>query len=170
MEAIDQLLAAEGVRNCKATYWYAMDTKNYALLETVFAADAIFDAREERDFALGTKSGPLPPIEQSLRDGDMAIAKGPAACADMVRGSTEHWITVHHGAAPIITVTSADTAEAIWPLFDYIDDGKNALMAYGHYHEKYRRTDGQWQITFSRITRLRGDGKHPWAAMVTQSV
>ena len=167
MDTIDQLLAAEGVRNCKATYWYALDTKNWELLGTVFAQDAIYDLREERDSALGRKGVQLPPIEQSVREGDTAVVRGREACVAVNKQAVEFWVTVHHGAAPIITVTSPDTAEAIWPLFDYIDDGKNSLMGYGHYHEKYRRAGaGNWEIVSSRITRLRSDGTHPWAAII----
>jgi hypothetical protein len=31
------------------------------------------------------------------------------------------------------------------------------LRGYGHYHETYEKTDGQWRITSSKLTRLRED-------------
>jgi hypothetical protein len=35
----------------------------------------------------------------------------------------------------------------VWP------DGRK-LVGFGHYHERYRREDGRWQIAESRLTRL----------------
>ena len=69
---------------------------------------------------------------------------------------------MHHGHAPIIEIESEDEGSAIWPLFDYIDNGRRVLHAYSLYHERYRRQpDGRWLISRMRLTRLRGDGEHP---------
>jgi hypothetical protein len=35
------------------------------------------------------------------------------------------------------------------------------LNAYGHYHETYEKTDGQWRIKSSKLTRLRQDVFNP---------
>lgn len=166
MDPIDRLLAAEAVRNVKATYWYAMDMKDWEKLAGVFTPDAIFDMRGERAFSLGEDIADLPPVEEAIAQGDTAVTVGAANIAAFIRGVVEKWITVHHGHAAIIDVVAADRATAIWPLFDYIDDGKNALKGYGHYHEEYRReADGQWRISKVLLTRLRSDGTHPWSVM-----
>ena len=31
------------------------------------------------------------------------------------------------------------------------------LRGYGHYHEDYRKVDGEWRISRSKLTRLRMD-------------
>ena len=162
MDAIDRLVAAEAIRNIKATYWYAMDMKDWERLATVFSDDAIFDMREEFAFGAGQVLDPLPPIEQSIAEGDPAVTVGAKNIAAFIRNVVESWTTVHHGHAPIIDIDSADEGRAIWPLFDYIDDGQRALKGYGHYHEQYRRqTDGRWLISRVRLTRIRADGEYP---------
>lgn len=162
MNPVDKLLAIHAVRNAKATYWYAMDMKDWAMLASVFAEDAIFDMREEFAFGLGQTLNHLPPIEESIAAKDPAVTVGAQNIANFIRNVVEHWKTVHHGHAPIIDVVSENHATAIWPLFDYIDDGKNALKGYGHYHEEYRPgSDGRWLISQVRLTRIRADGQHP---------
>lgn len=162
MDAVEKLLAAEAIRNAKATYWYAMDMKDWDRLATVFTDDAIFDMREEFAFGAGEKLDPLPPIEESIAAGDPAVTVGARNIAAFIRNVVERWLTVHHGHAPIIDVESADRATAIWPLFDYIDDGQRALKGYGHYHEEYRPAgDGRWLISRVRLTRIRADGDYP---------
>jgi hypothetical protein len=60
--------------------------------------------------------------------------------------------------APEIELTSATTARGIWALEDVVRlaPGLN-LRGYGHYQETYEKTDGQWRITSSTLTRLRED-------------
>jgi hypothetical protein len=160
----EAMSATDAIRNTKGTYWYAMDTKNWDLLASVFTDDCIFDMRGERVHSLGESLSSLPPVEQSIKEGDPAVTVGARAIADFIRSVVEHWVTVHHGAAPIIEITGADTAKAIWPLFDFIDDGKHAMRGYGHYHDKYRRVGDRWLISSCRLTRIRTDGTHPWSA------
>ena len=66
--------------------------------------------------------------------------------------------TVHQVHAPEIELTSASTATGIWALNDVVRlaPGLN-LQGYGHYHETYEKTDGQWRIKTSTLTRLRED-------------
>ena len=162
MNDVEKLLAAEGIRNIKATYWYAMDTKQWDLLKTVFSKNCIVDFRGERDLKPGESYAKLPPAEKALAEGDYPVQKGPENIVKYIKEVVEHWITVHHGAAPIITITGPDTGKAIWPLFDYIDNRKTSLMGYGHYHETYRKeADGVWRIETLQLTRLRMDGTHP---------
>ncbi len=55
--------------------------------------------------------------------------------------------TVHQVHAPEIELTSPTTATGIWALNDVVRlaPGVN-LAGYGHYHETYEKTDGQWRI------------------------
>ena len=55
-------------------------------------------------------------------------------------------------------VIEPNRARGIWALEDVVRlaPGVN-LRGYGHYHETYEKTDGQWRITSSTLTRLRED-------------
>lgn len=163
MQPVDRLLAIEGVRLTKATYWYSMDMKDWATMATLFTDDAIFDSRIDADLASGRPPRDLPSLDQSIVEGDPGVMTGGGkAIAHWIGTMLSDWTTVHHGHAPIIEIDSEDEARAIWPLFDYIDDGTRALQGYGHYHERYRRQpDGRWLISYLRLTRLRGDGDYP---------
>lgn len=162
MDAISKLVAAEAIRNTKGSYWYYLDTKDWDRMATVFTEDAIFDMREEGAFGVGESLAELKPVEQAIAEGDPAVTVGNRNFVDMLAVALKDWKTVHHGHAPIIEIENEDEARAIWPLFDYIDDGTRALQGYGHYHEKYRRQpDGRWLISYLRLTRLRGDGEYP---------
>ena len=36
------------------------------------------------------------------------------------------------------------------------------MQGFGHYHEDYRKEDGQWRIARLKLTRLRVDNTGPW--------
>ena len=164
MNELDRLIAIEGIRNIKASYWYFMDTKQWDKLGMVFTRDAVVDFRGERDLKPGEAYDRLTPVEQAVAEGDVAVARGRDNIVAFIRGVVEFWTTVHHGAAPIIDIIDQTNGKAIWPLFDYIDDGNHALKGYGHYHETYRpEEDGIWRIDTLQLTRLRSDGEHPAA-------
>jgi hypothetical protein len=120
--------------------------------------------RGERAHSTRESLTDLQPVEQAIRDGDPAVTVGAKSIAAFIRSVAEKWVTVHHGAAPIIEITGTDTAKAIWPLFDFIDDGVNALRGYGHYHENYRKIGERWLTSTVLLTRVRTDGVHPWSA------
>jgi hypothetical protein len=168
IDPLDRLVAIEAIKNVKARYWFHMDMKDWDGLRSVFTDDAIFDMRAERAFSLGESAADLPPVEDSIAAGDEAVTVGAEAIATFIRTVVESWKTVHHGHAPIIEVTEPDFGTAIWPLFDYIDDGRNALKGYGHYHEEYRRIDGRWLISRVLLTRIRADGDYPSAERLQQ--
>jgi hypothetical protein len=161
MNDIEQLLATESVKKVKAQYWYAMDKKDWGLLASVFSRDAIVDFRGERDLASGESIDRLPPVAAALAAGDEGAHQGRDRIVKWYIEVLQHWVTVHHGHAPIIDITGPETAKAIWPLFDYIDNGTKAMMGYGHYYEDYVKENGQWRISYLALTRLRKDGEHP---------
>ncbi len=162
MDAIERLLAVEAIRKTKGTYWYALDMKDWDRFASVFTEDALVDMREEVAFGAGQTLTGMVPAEEALAAGDPAVSRGSKAFAAMISVALRSWKTVHHGHEPIIDIDSPDEGRAIWPLFDYIDDGTRALMGYGHYHETYRRQpNGAWLISSMRLTRLRADGDYP---------
>lgn len=137
--AAEQLLAIEEIKQLKARYFRLMDTKRWDEWGSVFTIGGRMEV-PEADLVL---------------EGRQAIVDGvKAALADQVRH-------VHHGHMPEITLTGADTAEGIWAMFDFVEwpskGDRAGLVGYGHYHERYERTDEGWQIAWVRLERLRVD-------------
>jgi len=158
MTDVDRLLAIEGIRKAKATYWYAMDTKNWDLMRSAFTANALADYRGGRDFTLQPD---IAAAERALAQGHPAVIRGRDDIVSWNSRAVARWITIHHGHAPIIEITGPETGTAIWPIFDYTDDGQNALKSYGHYHDTYRVEDGEWRIDTLCYIRKRVDGNLP---------
>ena len=161
LEIHEYLLATERIRTLKASYWYAMDTKQFEKLAALFTDDAVADFRTGRDLKPGEDYATLPPIDQALRSGDPMVVQGNTAIAAFIASGVKDWITVHLGAAPIIEILSSDAAKGIWPIFDILDNGRQQLRAYGHYHDTYRHVGDGWRISSFYLTRLRVDGEHP---------
>ena len=162
MKSLDELLAAEAIRNLKAIYCYALDTKDWPRIAALYTDDAVFDARGERSVSDGKAIQDLPSLQEAVATGDPLVPVGGQAIAAMIEAACKNWITVHHAHTPIIEITSPVTAEAIWPMSDYIDDGEHSLKGYGHYHERYRKVDDRWLVCYATLTRIWVDGSHPW--------
>ena len=120
------------IANVKARYCRLLDTKDWAGFAQLYTADIVLDT---------TASGG-PRIE------------GREAALAMIRAALEGAVTMHHVHSPEIAI-DGDEARAIWAMQDRLTwpDGR-ALDGAGHYHERYERRDGAWQIAESRLTRL----------------
>lgn len=140
LEPTDELLAIEAIKRCKARYFRLLDSKRWDEWGTVFTDDVRME---------------VPEADVEI-DGRQAVVGGVSGALD---GAT----TAHHGHMPEITITGPDTATGIWAMFDYVewppaDDGsRTAMHGYGHYHEDYRREDGEWRIARLRLERIRVD-------------
>lgn len=120
------------IANVKARYCRLLDTKDWAGFAQLYTADIVLDT---------TASGG-PRIE------------GREAALAMIQAALAGAVTVHHVHSPEITI-DGDEARAIWAMQDRLTwpDGR-VLDGAGHYHERYERRDGAWQIAESRLTRL----------------
>ena len=151
---VEKLLAIEKIKNLKARYFRAMDTKDWDAFATVFAPDAVFDFREAVIDPVDTEDtgqGPDPVV-------------GADAIVDAIRKALSTVNSVHHGHMPEIEITSETTAIATWPMEDVIrrldtelrpPSAKSGFKGYGYYHETYVRIDDSWRIKTSKLTRLR---------------
>lgn len=122
----------EHIRMLKAKYWRCLDRKLWDELEEVFDDDFVGD-------------GP---------DGHH---EGKTAMIQFLKGiiGSEDVRTAHGGHNPEIVITSESTARAIWPLTDYVSFGpKRKFIGYGHYEDEYVKTDGQWKMKSSRLSRI----------------
>ncbi|MBW8825632.1 MAG: nuclear transport factor 2 family protein [Acidobacteria bacterium] len=121
----------EAIRVLKARYFRFVDTKQWDEWRALFTDDVAVDLGETGTFD----------------DADTFVA--------FVRQALEAATTVHHGHMPEIELTGADEATGVWAMADIVlRPGAPRVMGYGHYHETYRRVDGQWRIASMRLTRL----------------
>ncbi len=142
MDAAEQLLAIEEIKQLKARYFRSMDTKDWEGFAGVFAPNAVLDVTGE--------SG-----------ADEGIVRGNELIAEYVRGHVDPVTTVHHGHMPEIEITSSTEATGIWSMEDMLRWPEGSPIAsmhgYGHYHETYEKIDGRWRIASCKLTRLRVD-------------
>lgn len=144
MNDLDRTVATQAIMALKARYFRSMDTKDWPALRAVFTDDLVADFRD---------ATPVHQPEMLIHGADPYLA--------MLTPMLDPVVTVHHGHMPEITIESADAARGIWAMEDWLWPGAGSdlpfawLRGWGHYHERYRRTDGVWQIAEIRLTRLR---------------
>ena len=137
-QAVRRLVAIEAIKNLKARYFRCVDSRQWEEFATLFTDDVQIDFAESTS---GSKT----------RDEFVA-----AAARHFATG-----ISIHHGHLPEIDVLDDDHATAIWPMFDLVetapDSGYESHTGYGHYTEEYRRVDGRWLISKTRLSRVKRD-------------
>lgn len=140
MDPADDL---EDIRQLKARYFRALDTKDWDGLLAVFVPEVIVDMTGEGG----------------------ARTEGASQFVSTVRSSIEDAVTVHHGHTPELTITAPTTARGIWAMEDKIwwPDGSpiRHLHGYGHYHETYVKTGAGWRIASLSLTRLHREVQMP---------
>ena len=130
----------EAIRRLKARYFRLMDTKDWDGMREVFTDDVVIDTAEAGG----------------------QVARGADDFMAFLREALGDAVTVHQGHMPEIDLTSQTTATGIWALNDIIiwSSGMR-LDGYGHYHETYEKSDGEWRIKSSKLTRLHTDFTMP---------
>ncbi len=126
----------EAIKQLKARYFRTMDTKHWAAMRQVFTDDVVVDTS----------------------DSGGSVVTGADVFMAYLQPMLSEVTTVHHGHTPEIEVTSPTTAVGIWAMQDLLrwPDG-STLNGYGHYHETYEKSGGEWRIKTSKLTRLRMD-------------
>ena len=123
----EKLLALEEIQLLKARRDRAADTKDWALYESLHAADHV---SENGDYGRWTSAGEM-------------IAN--------VAKSMEHLTTMHHSHTPEIEFESATTARGIWAMegmsFWKQNGQDHWFQAFGHYFESYERREDRWLFT-----------------------
>lgn len=145
MNALDRLVAIEGVRRAKAEYFRCIDEQDWDGLLAIFTPDAETDMRDA-----------VEPHNPDLLDHDpTAFARNNAYVLSGVK-------TAHFGYMPRIDIIDEDHAEAVWSMEDWlwISPGNPVLPpgimhGWGHYHDRYTRVDGRWLISATRLTRIK---------------
>lgn len=129
-QRLARLEAIEAIRQLKATYFHACDTKQPDLVRECFAPGNI----ELRYGRIG---------DFDNREAMLAVFT-ELACQ-------EHIVEMHHGQNPRIEITGPDSAVGTWGLYYYlIDTRRNTVTQLGgFYDDAYEKRDGRWQIVRS---------------------
>jgi hypothetical protein len=133
VSAVEELMDIQLISRLKARYVRLVDEKHWSELEGLFASGFIFEG--------------------------VMSATGGEGFVEQLRQRLADASTTHALHVPEIEMRSPDTAAAIWPFSDVIDQRRSGEGLYrrgtGHYHETYRKENGQWLISTMRITRVR---------------
>ncbi|WP_233365634.1 MULTISPECIES: nuclear transport factor 2 family protein [Rhodococcus] len=146
----EQLLAIEEIKQVFAARLRVMDTKRWDLYPTFHTDDVVSETFGRRIHSEELESeAPAPVVgRDALRNAIERVLGGPTVIT-----------TAHHGHTPEITLTSDTTATGIWAMEDELwwtnGETEEHLHGYGHYHEKYRKVNGAWLISYRSLTRLR---------------
>ncbi len=151
MTPLARLIAIEDIRQLKARYFRAVDTRDYAMMGQTFCRDALFDFSECMTVHPlgGEPVGPAGPVIEG-RDAIMA----------WIEASMRDFTSCHHGHCHEVTIDSESEAHGVIAMTDEIRDAgrtRRLLSASGHYWERYRFEDGAWRIAQIRLTRLFSD-------------
>lgn len=139
----------EAIRQLKARYFRALDTKDWDAFRGIFTEDA----------TIGPLDNGFTPELFALRSGEARqplASSGLDAFVERVATNIGPLITTHHGHQPEIQIMGDHTASGIWAMEDVLvwpADGYR-LRGTGHYWETYRQVDGAWKIASMKLTRL----------------
>jgi hypothetical protein len=144
VDPVDYLMSVDAIRQLKARYCRYIDTKQWHRLAALFTPDCRFEGL-----------GSAPP------------GADVAAFVAGVSSRLAPTISAHHVHQHEVAMTGPDSARVIWAMEDFVEftdgstvketPGSRGFRGYGHYEEEYRRDDGEWRISFLRLTRLRVD-------------
>ena len=143
MDTLQLLVELEALKRLKATYFYHIDHKNWDEWLALFTPDASL-AWDGTVSTLG-------------REGKLAGRHvGHAAIREFVIEKTLNpTVTVHQGHTPILDIISETEARGIWAMEDIVDTKGGLLHGFGHYHETYRKVNGEWKISSLHLKRIR---------------
>lgn len=136
-QELKALFDREEIRNLRTLYAHYLDSNNIAALDQVFSSDAVIEV------TVGKMEG-LAAIRAGLNDAFTQFDRDRKGSYPFLHAITNHWIKL----------TGADTALGRCYLIDFETASKadpNPLLLLGLYADEYRRIDGQWRITGTRL-------------------
>lgn len=134
---IKALLDREAIRDLRVLYAHHLDSNNIAALDQVFSADAVVEV------TVGKMEG-IAAIQAGLGEAFQLFDRDRRGSYPFMHAITNHWVQL----------TGPDTAQGRCYLIDFETASKpdpNPLLLLGLYADEYRRIDGQWRITSTRL-------------------
>ena len=141
MDATTRLAEIEAIKQLKARYQRAVDTKDWELMRSVLAPDA----------------------RSSYSGGKYTFESREAIVAFLEKGlGTTEVVSMHHAHTPEIEITSETTANGKWYLEDFVitalasDWAPNGTVMHGTgiYFDDYVKIDGEWFIQQTGYERI----------------
>lgn len=149
MNELERLCAIDELKQAKARYFRAVDTRDVELGRSLMAEDFIGDYR-------GSCTDPTTG-RNFVPDTDSVVRGRDAWSTDAL--TKANIVSVHQGHNCEITFDSNTLARVIWSMTDrlYMPPGAafSQMTGYGHYHETYEKIGGAWKLKTLRLTRLR---------------
>lgn len=153
MNDTEKLIEIEAIKQLKARYQRAVDTKDWDLMRSVLAEDAVSVYSDGKHSYEG-------------RENIVEFLSNPKGL-----GSTDI-VSMHHAHTPEIALTSDSTATGTWYLEDFViskiasDWAPNGTVMHGTgvYFDEYVKRDGHWYIKHTGYERIfedlqpRGEG------------
>ncbi len=137
IDPIIALLDKEAIRELRTLYSHYLDSNRIDLLDQVFTVDAVVEVTV----------GELRGID--------AIRHGLAEAYELYdRDGRRRYPFIHAVANHAIQLTGPDSAEGRCYLLDFETASKadpNPLLLLGVYADEYRRIDGAWRISRTRL-------------------
>ena len=142
MDAVEKLVEIEAIKQLKARYHRAVDTKDWALLASALTEDA----RSVYSDGLFSFEG---------RDEILEFHKEAL--------ETKEIVTMHHSHLPEIEILSETTARGSWYLEDTVinageaneyNPARSVLVGTGVYADEYAKVDGEWLISVTGYERI----------------
>ncbi|BDB72285.1 hypothetical protein Cthiooxydans_46970 [Comamonas thiooxydans] len=136
-QAVKDLLEREEIRNLRTLYAHLLDSNNVAELDQVFSKDAVVEV------TVGRMEG-IEAIKRGLNEAFALFDRDRRGRYPFMHAITNHWVKL----------TGADTAEGRCYLIDFETASKpdpNPLLLLGLYADEYRRIDGAWRISRTRL-------------------
>jgi hypothetical protein len=134
---IDDLLAREEIRQLRTLYAHHLDSNNMAALDQVFSADAVVQV------TVGEMVG-LEAIRAGLGEAFSLFDRDRRGRYPFMHAIMNHWVQL----------TGPESAVGHCYLIDFETASKpdpNPLLLLGLYADQYKRIDGQWRITDTRL-------------------
>ena len=131
------LLDREEIRNLRTLYAHHLDSNTIDALDEVFSADAVVEV------TVGKMTG-IDAIRSGLNDAFKLFDRDRQGSYPFLHAIANHWIKL----------TGPDTAQGRCYLIDFETASKpdpNPLLLLGLYADTYRRIDGEWRITHTRL-------------------
>jgi hypothetical protein len=155
LDDLQILKAIDDIRQLKSRYFRFLDTKDRAGMETIFADDAVFDARAAFSVDGAAAEG------EAAKSNDW-VYEGGATIASFITNASKDFVTSHHGHCHEVEILSETEAKGVIAMEDRLfarvgDKLVPKMHGCGHYHEQYRKVGGTWRIYRSRLTRLHID-------------
>lgn len=145
--AIQQLIDREAIRDLRTLYAHHLDGNNIQALSEVFSADAVVEV------TVGKMEG-IEAIKSGLQEAFALYDRDNRRSFPFMHAITNHWIKL----------TGPDTAEGRCYLIDFETASKpdpNPLLLLGLYADEYKRINGEWRITRTRLEVVWPDRSNP---------